>query len=177
MTHVVAKPCFACKYTDCVVVCPVECFYEGEQMLYIHPDECIDCEACVPECPVDAIFHEDNVPEEWTRVHRPERGNGSSVSGDYREERAVGRLNCDGRCSTRPARDQRARVIRVERSRVIGWRSCLVRLWLDAVVASSTPRRFSCSLSPRRHICHGQSVRSSTRAVSSPRGQGRVNGA
>ena len=65
MTHVVAKPCFACKYTDCVVVCPVECFYEGEQMLYIHPDECIDCEACVPECPVDAIFHEDNVPDEW----------------------------------------------------------------------------------------------------------------
>jgi ferredoxin len=48
-----------------VVVCPVECFYEGETMLYIHPDECIDCEACVPECPVEAIFHEDNVPEEW----------------------------------------------------------------------------------------------------------------
>ncbi len=65
MTHVVAEPCFACKYTDCVVVCPVECFYEGEQMLYIHPDECIDCEACVPECPVEAIFHEDNLPEEW----------------------------------------------------------------------------------------------------------------
>jgi len=64
MTHVVGKPCFACKYTDCVVVCPVECFYEGEQMLYIHPDECIDCEACVPECPVEAIYHEDNVPEE-----------------------------------------------------------------------------------------------------------------
>jgi ferredoxin len=65
MTHVVCEPCFACKYTDCVVVCPVECFYEGEQILYIHPDECIDCEACVPECPVEAIFHEDNVPEEW----------------------------------------------------------------------------------------------------------------
>ena len=65
MTHVVCAPCFNCKYTDCVVVCPVECFYEGEQMLYIHPDECIDCEACVPECPVEAIFHEDNVPEEW----------------------------------------------------------------------------------------------------------------
>ncbi len=65
MTHVVCAPCFACKYTDCVVVCPVECFYEGEQILYIHPDECIDCEACVPECPVEAIFHEDNVPEEW----------------------------------------------------------------------------------------------------------------
>jgi len=64
MTHVVAQSCFDCKYTDCVVVCPVECFYEGEQMLYIHPDECIDCEACVPECPVEAIFHEDNLPEE-----------------------------------------------------------------------------------------------------------------
>lgn len=71
MTHVVCQPCFACKYTDCVVVCPVECFYEvdpggpRDQMLYIHPEECIDCEACVPECPVEAIFHEDNVPEEW----------------------------------------------------------------------------------------------------------------
>ena len=65
MTHVVAEPCFACKYTDCVVVCPVECFYEGDKMIYIHPDECIDCEACVPECPVEAIFHEDNLPAEW----------------------------------------------------------------------------------------------------------------
>ena len=65
MTHVVCEPCFDCKYTSCVVVCPVECFYEGEQVLYIHPEECIDCEACVPECPVDAIFHEDNMPQEW----------------------------------------------------------------------------------------------------------------
>ncbi len=65
MTHVVCKPCYDCKYTDCVVVCPVECFYEGERMLYIHPDECIDCEACVPECPVEAIFLEENVPAEW----------------------------------------------------------------------------------------------------------------
>src|SRR6187455_889577 len=64
MTHVVCEPCFGCKYTDCVVVCPVECFYEGEKILYIHPDECIDCEACVPECPVEAIFHQDNVPED-----------------------------------------------------------------------------------------------------------------
>ncbi len=65
MTHVVAEPCFNCKYTDCVVVCPVECFYEGPSMLFIHPDECIDCEACVPECPVEAIFHEDNLPAQW----------------------------------------------------------------------------------------------------------------
>ena len=65
MTHVVMEPCFDCKYTDCVTVCPEECFYEGDQMLYIHPEECIDCEACIPECPVEAIVHEDNVPEEW----------------------------------------------------------------------------------------------------------------
>ena len=65
MTQVVCKPCFGCKYTDCVVVCPVECFYEGDKILYIHPDECIDCEACVPECPVEAIFLDENVPDEW----------------------------------------------------------------------------------------------------------------
>lgn len=65
MAHVVCQPCFDCKYTNCVVVCPVDCFYEGKQLLYIHPDECIDCEACVPECPVEAIFHEDSGPDEW----------------------------------------------------------------------------------------------------------------
>jgi len=65
VTHVVTEPCFDCKYTDCVVVCPVECFYQADQFLVIHPEECIDCEACVPECPVEAIFHEDNVPEQW----------------------------------------------------------------------------------------------------------------
>ena len=65
MAHVVAEPCFDCKYTDCVVVCPVDCFHEGRQMLYIDPNECIDCEACVPECPAEAIYHEDNLPEEW----------------------------------------------------------------------------------------------------------------
>ena len=65
MTFVVVESCIKCKYTDCVVVCPVECFYEGEKMLYIHPDDCIDCEACVPECPVDAIFLDENVPDEW----------------------------------------------------------------------------------------------------------------
>ena len=69
MTHVVAKPCFACKYTDCVVVCPVECFYEGEQMLYIHPDECIDCEACVPECPGGCDFPRRQRAGRVERVH------------------------------------------------------------------------------------------------------------
>lgn len=66
MAMVVTKPCEGCKYTDCVVVCPAECFHEGETMLYIDPEYCIDCEACIPECPVEAIYHEDNVPEEWT---------------------------------------------------------------------------------------------------------------
>ena len=63
MPHVVAEPCFNCKYTDCVVVCPVECFYEGEAIVFIHPDECIDCGACEPECPWQAIFEEVAVPE------------------------------------------------------------------------------------------------------------------
>ena len=66
MTHVVCEPCYDCKYTDCCVVCPVECFYQDEMMLYIDPQDCIDCEACVPECPVEAIFAEANTPAQWT---------------------------------------------------------------------------------------------------------------
>ena len=65
MTYVVAEPCVKCKYTDCVDVCPVDCFYEGVNFLVIHPDECIDCGACVPECPTEAIFSEDDLPEKW----------------------------------------------------------------------------------------------------------------
>ena len=65
MTHVVCEPCYDCKYTDCVAVCPVECFYQDDMLLYIDPADCIDCEACVPECPVEAIFSEANVPAQW----------------------------------------------------------------------------------------------------------------
>lgn len=65
MAYIVAEPCIKCKYTDCVAVCPVDCFYEGENMLAIHPDECIDCGACEPECPVNAIFEEDDLPAKW----------------------------------------------------------------------------------------------------------------
>ena len=65
MTHVVCEPCKNCKYTDCVAVCPVECFHEAEVILYIDPDECIDCALCVPECPVEAIFADSDVPEQW----------------------------------------------------------------------------------------------------------------
>ena len=65
MAYVVAEPCVKCKYTDCVAVCPVDCFYEGENMLVIHPDECIDCGACEPECPSTAIFEEADLPPKW----------------------------------------------------------------------------------------------------------------
>jgi ferredoxin len=65
MSFVVAEPCDGCKYTDCVVVCPCDCFREGERMLYIDPESCIDCEACMPECPVEAIFYENDVPARW----------------------------------------------------------------------------------------------------------------
>ncbi len=65
MTHVVAEPCIKCKFTDCVAVCPVDCFHEGANMLVIDPDECIDCGACIDECPVHAIFPEEDLPEKW----------------------------------------------------------------------------------------------------------------
>ena len=71
MTYVVTDNCIACKYTDCVEVCPVDCFYEGENMLVIHPDECIDCGVCEPECPADAI-RPDTEPdmEKWVDFNR-----------------------------------------------------------------------------------------------------------
>jgi ferredoxin len=67
MTLVVCQPCHDCKYTDCVVVCPVDCFYQDDRMLHIDPIECIDCDACIPACPVAAIFPEASVPTEWTQ--------------------------------------------------------------------------------------------------------------
>ena len=65
MTFLVTEKCIRCKYTDCVEVCPVDCFYEGPNMLVIHPDECIDCGLCEPECPVKAIYVEDDLPEKY----------------------------------------------------------------------------------------------------------------
>jgi len=65
MTYIVAEPCIGVKDHACVDVCPVDCFYEGEDQVLIHPEECIDCGACVPECPVTAIFEESEVPEQW----------------------------------------------------------------------------------------------------------------
>ena len=66
MAHVITEPCKDCKYTDCVVECPVECFYQDGDMLVIDPDDCIDCGACVPACPVEAIFTESTVPAQWS---------------------------------------------------------------------------------------------------------------
>ncbi len=66
MTYVVAEPCVNCRYTDCALVCPVDAFHLDDDMLVINPETCIDCDACVPECPVEAIFAESSVPPEWT---------------------------------------------------------------------------------------------------------------
>ena len=66
MTFVVTDNCQRCRFTDCVAVCPVDCFHGDAEMLYIDPNECIDCGACVPECPVEAIFAAEDVPPEWT---------------------------------------------------------------------------------------------------------------
>jgi len=65
VTYVIALPCVDLKDKACIEECPVDCIYEGGRMLYIQPDECVDCGACEPVCPVEAIFYEDDVPEEW----------------------------------------------------------------------------------------------------------------
>lgn len=70
VAHVVTDPCVGCRYTDCVVVCPMECFYGDERQLYIDPDDCIDCAACVPECPVEAIYLDADVPGRWNNYVR-----------------------------------------------------------------------------------------------------------
>lgn len=71
MTYIVTDACIKCKFTDCVEVCPVDCFYEGENMLVIHPDECIDCGVCEPECPVEAIKPdtEDDKDGKWLALN------------------------------------------------------------------------------------------------------------
>ena len=92
MTYVVTETCIKCKYTDCVDVCPVDCFREGPNMLVIDPDECIDCTLCVAECPVEAIFAEDDVPDAPARIHPAERRARQGLEAHHREEgRSAGR--------------------------------------------------------------------------------------
>tara|TARA_B100000214_G_C23775914_1_gene539003 strand:- start:43 stop:378 length:336 start_codon:yes stop_codon:yes gene_type:complete len=70
MTYVVTENCIKCKYQDCVEVCPVDCFYEGENFLVIHPDECIDCGVCEPECPAEAILPDTEADiENWLEIN------------------------------------------------------------------------------------------------------------
>ena len=83
MTYVVTEACIRCKYMDCVEVCPVDCFYEGENMLVIHPDECIDCGVCEPECPAEAIKPDTETGlEKWL-----------ALNADYAKDRKSTRLN------------------------------------------------------------------------------------
>src|SRR5205085_8174651 len=69
VTYVIAETCVDVKDKACIEECPVDCIYEGNRMLYIHPDECVDCGACEPVCPVEAIFYEDDVPEQWKNYY------------------------------------------------------------------------------------------------------------
>lgn len=83
MTYVVTEACVDCKYTDCAAVCPVEAFHHLPDRLLINPDTCIDCDACVPECPVEAIFADVNVPEdqqEWIAINASEAANYPLIS-------------------------------------------------------------------------------------------------
>ena len=85
MTHVVTSACVKCKYQDCVAVCPVDCFREAGEYLVIDPDDCIDCMACVPECPVDAIYADIDVPDteiEWIEKNVLEAPNLPIEEGD-----------------------------------------------------------------------------------------------
>jgi NAD-dependent dihydropyrimidine dehydrogenase PreA subunit len=90
MTYVVAEPCIDVLDRACVEECPVDCIYEGQRMLYIHPDECVDCGACEPVCPVEAIFYEDDLPATW-------RGYGSANSQFFEELGSPGGASRAGR--------------------------------------------------------------------------------
>ena len=115
MPYVIAEPCINVKDKACVEVCPVDCIYEGETMLYIHPDECIDCGACEPVCPVKAIFAEDEVPEQWKNF----------TSQQAVLQRIIGRQTCGETC-----RDLRVRALGASRGPFVGalrWRHCASR--------------------------------------------------
>ena len=78
MTYVITEACVDIKDKACIEECPVDCIYEGERMLFIHPDECVDCGACEPVCPVEAIYYEDDVPDQWSAY--------TGINADFFEE-------------------------------------------------------------------------------------------
>ena len=87
MPYVVTEACIKCKYTDCVEVCPVDCFYEGENMLVIHPDECIDCGVCEPECPAEAIIPDvEPEAEKWLELNREYSEKWPNITGKKAED-------------------------------------------------------------------------------------------
>ena len=88
MPFVVTENCIKCKYTDCVEVCPVDCFHEGPNFLVIDPDECIDCTLCEPECPVNAIYPGGRRPRRPGSVRRAQRRAGEGLAGDHRRKDA-----------------------------------------------------------------------------------------
>src|SRR5690625_7378954 len=83
MTYTIAQPCVDVLDRSCVEECPGDCIYEGKRMLYIHPDECVDCGACEPVCPVEAIFYEDDTPDGWKDYY--------AANGDFVDDRAAPR--------------------------------------------------------------------------------------
>ena len=86
MTYVVAEPCVNCRYTDCALVCPVEAFHLDDDMLVINPETCIDCDACVPECPVEAVFAEASVPGGVVELYTTQcRASIERIADDYRQ--------------------------------------------------------------------------------------------
>ena len=97
MTFVVTENCIKCKYMDCVEVCPVDCFHEGPNFLVIDPDECIDCTLCEPECPVEAIFSEEELPAGQEQFTRTQQGTRPQVAGNYREGRSARPMPRNGR--------------------------------------------------------------------------------
>ena len=137
MTYVIAQPCVDVKDKACVDECPVDCIYEGKRMLYIHPDECVDCGACEPVCPVEAIFYEDDTPEQWKDY--------SSV--EVRRDDFVGN-------------SRRARIFEIKRELVHGelhgWRRAALQ---RGEVASGAPRgvspRAAASLRAARQMSSG----------------------
>ena len=97
MTYVVTETCIRCKYTDCVDVCPVDCFREGPNFLVIDPDECIDCTLCVAECPVEAIYAEDDVPADQEEFKAINAELAEAVEADHRAQAGARATPTSGR--------------------------------------------------------------------------------